>query len=108
MTDDTRFQRNDLDSNVPSLSLNIRIKSNEAIQNVLLTTHVHTPLYAQPNEIRIGHIGGITAIGTTTITFWMRDDLTPWNLDATFTISYNTVSDSMFNSNKFLFIFIKI
>ena len=24
----------------------------------------------------------------------MREDLTPWNLQATFTVSYNTVSDS--------------
>jgi hypothetical protein len=58
MTDDTRFQRNDVESNVPSLSLNIRVKSNEAIQNVLLTVHVNSPLYAQPNEIRMNHIGG--------------------------------------------------
>jgi hypothetical protein len=58
MTDETRFQRTDIDSNVPSLSLNIRIKSTEAIQNILLTVNVHSPLYAQPNEIRIGHIGG--------------------------------------------------
>jgi hypothetical protein len=41
-------------------------------------------------------ISGATAIGTATIAFWMRDDLTPWNLEATFTISYNTVSDSKF------------
>ena len=27
----------------------------------------------------------------------MRDDLTPWNLEATFTVSYNTVSDSKLN-----------
>lgn len=26
----------------------------------------------------------------------MRDDLTPWNLETTFTVSYNTVSDSKF------------
>jgi hypothetical protein len=58
MTDETRFQRSDIDSTVPSLSLNIRVKSNEAIQNVLLTVHVNSPLCAQPNEIRMGHIGG--------------------------------------------------
>jgi hypothetical protein len=100
MTDETRFQRTDIDSNVPSLSLNIRIKSTEAIQNILLTVNVHSPLYAQPNEIRIGHIGGATAIGTATITFWMRDDLTPWNLEATFTISYNTVSDNISHTTQ--------
>ncbi|CAF0861236.1 unnamed protein product [Rotaria sordida] len=93
-TDDTKFQRNDVDSNVPLLHLNIRVKCNEAIQNVLLTIHVHSPLCAQPNEIRMGHIGGAAAIGTATIAFWMRDDLTPWNLDATFTVSYNTLSDN--------------
>lgn len=72
-----------------------------------------TPLCAQPNELRIGQIGGSSisslyvssnysrkflsgaaTIGSATITFWMRDDLTPWNLDATFTVSYNTMSDS--------------
>ena len=37
---------------------------------------------------------GAATIGSATITFWMRDDLTPWNLDATFTVSYNTMSDS--------------
>lgn len=58
MTDDTRFQRNDIDSNVPSLSLNLRIKSSEAIQNVLVIVHVNSPLYAQPNEMRMGQIGG--------------------------------------------------
>ncbi len=58
MTDETKFQRSDVESNVPTLSLNIRVKSNEAIQNVLLTVHVNTPLYAQPNEIRMNHIGG--------------------------------------------------
>jgi hypothetical protein len=40
---------------------------------------------------------GTAAIGTATIAFWMRDDLTPWNLEATFTVSYNTMSDSKFN-----------
>jgi hypothetical protein len=110
MTDETRFQRSDVESNVPTLSLNIRVKSNEAIQNVLLTVHVNSPLCAQPNETRMGHIGGsyfniifniyhrfllgTAAIGTATIAFWMRDDLTPWNLEATFTVSYNTLSDS--------------
>ncbi|CAF3434621.1 unnamed protein product [Rotaria sp. Silwood1] len=94
-TDDTKFQRSDTDSIVPLLRLNLRVKCNEAIQNVLLTVHVHSPLCAQPNEIRMGHIGGIAAIGTTTVSFWMRDDLTPWNLDATFTVSYNTLSDSV-------------
>lgn len=39
---------------------------------------------------------GAAAIGTASITFWMRDDLTPWNLDATFTVSYTTMSDSKF------------
>ena len=58
MTDETRFHRSDVESNVPTLSLNIRVKSNEAIQNVLLIVHVHSPLCAQPNEIRMGHIGG--------------------------------------------------
>lgn len=58
MTDETRFQRSDLDSNVPSLSLNVRIKSTEAIQSVLLTVHVNSPLFAYPNEIRLGQIGG--------------------------------------------------
>jgi hypothetical protein len=33
----------------------------------------------------------------------MRDDLTPWNLEATFTISYNTLSDSMFNLNNYYY-----
>jgi hypothetical protein len=42
-------------------------------------------------------ISGAAAIGIATIVFWMRDDLTPWNLEATFTVSYNTVSDSKFN-----------
>jgi hypothetical protein len=58
MTDETKFQRSDVESNVPTLSLNIRVKSNEAIQNVLLTVHVNSPLCAQPNETRMGHIGG--------------------------------------------------
>lgn len=58
MTDETRFQRSDADSSVPSLSLNVRIKSTEAIQNVLLTVHVNSPLFAHPNEIRLGQIGG--------------------------------------------------
>ncbi|CAF2420164.1 unnamed protein product [Rotaria sp. Silwood2] len=93
-TDDTRFQRSDIDSTVPLLPLNLRVKCNEAIQNVLLTVHVHSPLCAQPNEIRMGHIGGIAAIGTATVAFWMRDDYTPWNLEATFTVSYNTLSDN--------------
>lgn len=88
----------------------MRVKSNEAIQNVLLTVHVNTPLCAQPNELRIGQIGGsyisllrslqqtlfsgAASIGSALITFWMRDDLTPWSLEATFTVSYNTMSDS--------------
>ena len=58
MTDETRFQRSDVESNVPTLNLNVRVKSNEAIQNVLLTVHVNSPLCAQPNEIRMGNIGG--------------------------------------------------
>ncbi|CAF1140201.1 unnamed protein product [Adineta steineri] len=95
MTDDTRFQRGDSESNVPVLNLNIRVKSNEAIQNVLLTVNINSPLCAQPNEVRMGHIGGTTSVGTATIAFWMRDDLTPWNLEATFTVSYNTVSDNV-------------
>ncbi|CAF2035963.1 unnamed protein product [Rotaria magnacalcarata] len=94
-TDETRFQRHDVESTVPSSRVNIRVKSSEAIQNTLLTVHVHTPLCAQPNEIRMGHIGGISAIGTASIVFWMRDDLTPWNLEATFTVSYNTMSDNI-------------
>lgn len=113
MTDETRFLRSDVESSVPSTALRISVKSTEAIQNALLTVHVHSPLCAQPNEIRLGHIGGkfethlsskdrhyfpmpigTAAIGTGTITFWMRDDLTPWNLEATFTVSYNTMSDS--------------
>lgn len=115
MTDETRFQRSDLDSNVPSLSLNVRIKSTEAIQNVLLTVHVNSPLCAHPNEIRLGQIGGSLFLnycfirlsllvgniaGTASIRFWMRDDLTPWNLNATFTISYNTLSDSQYRFRK--------
>lgn len=99
MTDETRFQRSDLDSNVPSLSLNVRIKSTEAIQSVLLTVHVNSPLFAYPNEIRLGQIGGNLA-GMATIRFWMRDDLTPWNLNATFTISYNTLSDNVCHTNQ--------
>ncbi|UJR27621.1 hypothetical protein I4U23_008902 [Adineta vaga] len=95
MTDETRFQRSDVESNVPTLNLNVRVKSNEAIQNVLLTVHVNSPLCAQPNEIRMGHIGGTAAVGTGTIEFWMREDLTPWSLEATFTISYNTMSDNV-------------
>ena len=58
MTSETRFQHSDADANVPSNTLRIRVKSNEAIQNVLLTVHVHSPLCAQPNEVRMGHVGG--------------------------------------------------
>lgn len=112
VTGETRFQHSDTDANVPTITLRIRVKSNEAIQNVLLTVHVHSPLCAQPNEVRMGHVGGAymslcqtsspqrwslvgtAAIGTGEITFWKRDDLTPWNLEATFTVSYNTMSDS--------------
>jgi len=93
-TDETRFSRSDVESTVPSTTLRISVRSNEAIQNALLTVHVHSPLCAQPNEIRLGHIGGAAAIGTGSVTFWMRDDLTPWNLEATFTVSYNTMSDN--------------
>ncbi|CAF0802521.1 unnamed protein product [Adineta ricciae] len=95
MTDETRFQRSDVESNVPTLNLNVRVKSNEAIQNVLLTVHVNSPLCAQPNEIRMGNIGGTAAVGTGTVAFWMREDLTPWSLEATFTISYNAMSDNV-------------
>ena len=42
-------------------------------------------------------VGGPT-VGTGVVSFWMRDDLTPWNLEATFTVSYNTVSDSEWHS----------
>lgn len=57
-TDETRFSRSDVESTVPSTTLRISVRSNEAIQNALLTVHVHSPLCAQPNEIRLGHIGG--------------------------------------------------
>lgn len=42
---------------------------------------------------------GVAAIGTSTVSFWMRDDLTPWNLEATFTLTYNTASDSKLTIN---------
>jgi hypothetical protein len=58
MTSETRFEQADAEGNVPTVTLRIRVKSNEAIQNVLLTVHVHSPLCAQPNEVRMGHVGG--------------------------------------------------
>lgn len=58
MTDETRFLRSDVETSVPSTTLRISVKSSEAIQNALLTVHVHSPLCAQPNEIRLGQIGG--------------------------------------------------
>lgn len=37
---------------------------------------------------------GATSIGSGSVSFWMCEDLTPWNLEANFTVSYNTMSDS--------------
>jgi hypothetical protein len=45
---------------------------------------------------------GAAAIGTENITFWIRDDLTPWSLEVTFTVSYNTMLDSKIISIAFV------
>ena len=58
MTNETQFRGSELESNVPSLTVKIRVKSSEAIQNALLTVNVYSPLCAQPNEIRLGYVAG--------------------------------------------------
>ena len=43
---------------MPLLNLHIHVKSTEAIQNSVLTIHVHSPLCVHPNEVHIGYVGG--------------------------------------------------
>ncbi|CAF1194371.1 unnamed protein product [Didymodactylos carnosus] len=85
MADEIQFQDSDP---VPSLTVKVQLRSSEAVQNVLLNIHCHTPICAKPNEIRFGSMG-ISPVQTE-VTFWMKDDLTPTSLDVTLTVTFNT------------------